>query len=122
MINQMNFLGLVVKDVPAATEFYTQKLGLQVDKAQSIPDFYTQFSLNGSGAIFALLGGFEQEGIEQPFDAALAVDDVDATYARLQAAGVQTLSEPRDMPFGRTFLFRTPDGHVLRIFGAPATT
>ena len=122
MINQMNFLGLVVKDVKASTQYYTEKLGLKVNKKESIPDFYTQFELNGNGggAIFALVGGFEQEGIEQSFDTALAVSDVDATYAQLEKAGVDTLSEPRDMPFGRTFLFRTPDGHVLRIFSPPS--
>ena len=121
MIQEMSFLGLVVKDVAEATEFYTQKVGLKVNAEQSVPNFYTQFTLNESGAVFGILGGFEQEGIGQSFDAALAVDDVDATYARLQAQGVETLSEPRDMPFGRTFLFRTPDGHVLRVFNPPST-
>ncbi len=67
MIEQMSFLGLVVKDVPAATEFYAQKVGLMVDEQQSIPNMYTQFTLNGGGAVFAVLGGFEQEGIARPF-------------------------------------------------------
>lgn len=116
MIQQMTFLGLVVKDVAEATDFYTQKLGLNVNEEQSIPDFYTQFELKGDGAVFAVLGGFEQEGVSQSFDAGLIVDDIDATYAQFQAEGVEALSEPRDMPFGRTFLFRTPDGHVLRAF------
>jgi predicted enzyme related to lactoylglutathione lyase len=119
MFQQMQFLGLVVKDVPAATKFYTEKLGLQVNEQQSVPNFYTQFDLNG-GAVFGLINGFEREGIDQAFDAGLLVDDVDATYAQLQAAGVDMIDEPRDMPFGRTFLFRTPDGHVLRVYNSPA--
>lgn len=121
MIEQMNFLGLVVKDVAAATEFYAQKLGLKVNEEQSIPDFYTQFDLNGS-AILGLVNGFEQEGIAQPFDAAVLVSDIDGAYARWKANGVEMLSEPRDMPFGRTFLFRTPDGHVLRAYAPPAAS
>ena len=119
MIQQMNFLGLVVKDVPAATEFYTQKLGLAVDDSASIPKVYTQFRLNG-GAILGLLEGFEQDGINQAFDTGLAVEDSDAYYAQLQAAGVEVIGEPHDMPFGRTFFFRTPDGHVLRVFSPPS--
>jgi predicted enzyme related to lactoylglutathione lyase len=115
MYNAMNFLGLVVKDVPAATQFYTQSLGLTGDEAQSIPNMYTQFKLNG-GATLGLINGFEQAGIDSTFDAALSVADVDAVYTRLQAAGVDMVSEPHDMPFGRTFQFRTPDGHVLRVF------
>lgn len=119
MFQQMNFLGLVVKDVNQATAFYTEKLGFAVDKEESIPNVYTQFALNG-GAIMGLLAGFEQEGLSQSFDAALLVTDVDATYHRLQAAGVETVGEPHDMPFGRTFLFRTPDGHVLRVYSRPS--
>lgn len=118
MFQQMKFLGLVVKDVPAATKFYTEKLGLVVNEQQSIPNFYTQFELNGD-TVFGLVNGFEQEGIGQSFDAALLVADVDTTYAQLQSAGVELVGEPRDMPFGRTFFLRTPDGHILRVFNPP---
>jgi predicted enzyme related to lactoylglutathione lyase len=117
MIQKMSFLGLVVKDVPASTAFY-QKLGLPVNESASIPNFYTQFDLGGD-AVFGLINGFEQEGIDQSFDAALFIPDIDATYQEWQSAGVEMLSEPRDMPFGRTFLFRTPDGHTLRAYSPP---
>jgi len=120
MMQKMSFLGLVVKDVPAATEFYTQKLGFEVDEQASVPNAYTQFKLNGE-AVFGLLTGFEQEGIAQTFDVAIVVDDVDGTYKRLQAAGVEVIGEPHDMPFGRTCLFRTPDGHTLRAYTPPKT-
>ena len=119
MIQQFPFLGLVVKDINAATAYYQEKLGLTINEKESIPNFYTQFELDGGGATLSLLTGFEQEGIEQNFDAALYVDDIDAAYSQWQAAGVEMLGEPRDMPFGRTFLFRTPDGHVLRIMTKP---
>lgn len=118
MIQQLPFLGLVVEDINAATKFYQNSLGLEVDNKESIPDFYTQFVLNG-GATFGLITGFEHEGISQNFDAALFVDDVDASYANWQKAGVKMVSEPTDMPFGRTFLFQTPDGHVLRAMTPP---
>lgn len=114
MIQQMNWLGLVVKDIEAATAFYRDKLGLVVDEAESQPGIYTQFKLNGGGAILALVN--ERVGVDQSFDAGLLAPDVDAAYRELQAAGVELLSEPVDMPFGRTFLLRTPDGHVLRVF------
>ncbi len=120
MIQAMNFLGLVVKDLDAATEFYTDKLGLEVNTKESIPEQYTQFETNG-GAVFALLTGFEKEGIDQPFDAALVVPDIDAVYEKWVANGVEVLGEPHDMPFGRTAFARTPDGHVLRIF-TPASS
>jgi hypothetical protein len=31
------------------------------------------------------------------------------------------IDEPIDQPFGRTFLFRTPDGHFLRAYQPPGT-
>lgn len=120
MIEQMSWLGLVVKDIEAATAFYRDKLGLAVDDAESIPGVYSQFKLNGGGAILGLIRGFEQEGISQPFDTAFMVTDADAAYRQLQAAGVELAGEPRDMPFGRTFLFHTPDGHVLRVIQSPS--
>jgi len=118
MIEAMGFLGLVVKDVNAATAYYRDTLGLKVNDEESVPNQYTQFVTNG-GAAFAVLGGFEQEGIDQSFDAALVVRDVDAVYKQWHEAGAEFFGEPHDMPFGRTAFVRTPDGHVLRIF-APA--
>jgi predicted enzyme related to lactoylglutathione lyase len=120
MIQQMAWLGLVVKDIPAATEFYTKKLGLTLDEAESIPNIYSQFITQG-GALLGLITGFEQEGINQPFDTAFMVADVDAAYTQWQTAGIEMVSEPHDMPFGRTFLFRTPDGQVLRVMSRPST-
>lgn len=120
MIEQMSWLGLVVKDIEASTVFYRDKLGLVVDEAESMPGYYTQFKLNGGGAMLGLIKGFEEEGISQPFDTAFMVADADAAYQQFQAAGVELVGEPRDMPFGRTFLFRTPDGQVLRVIQSPA--
>ena len=120
MIDQMSWLGLVVKDIEAATVFYRDKLGLAVDEAESIPGVYTQFKLNGGGAILALVSrDFEEEVVNQSFDTALMTPDADATYRQFQAAGVELMDEPHDMPFGRTFLFHTPDGHVLRVLQSP---
>lgn len=114
MFQELNFVGIVVKDVAKATEFYGQQLGFTIDEAESLPNRYTQFKLGGS-TVLALLGDFEEEGIEQRFDTAFFVNDVDAAYAQLQSKGVELINAPRDMPFGRTFLFRTPDGHVWRV-------
>jgi len=42
----------------------------------------------------------------------LRVDEIDQHYADVQAAGVTTLSEPTDMPYGeRQYSVRDPAGH-----------
>lgn len=111
---QANYLGIVVKDLAAATGFYRDTLGLPVNEAASIPGFFVQFKLEG-GAILALQANTEVPG-GQSFEPALLVEDVDATYQQWRQQGVDLLDAPNDKPFGRTFLLRTPEGHVLRIY------
>ena len=46
----------------------------------------------------------------------LATADVDGTFARLQAAGVEVVQEPIDQPYGvRDCAVRDPAGNMLRI-------
>lgn len=120
MIQQMAWLGLVVEDIDAATQYYTEKLGLTVDEKESMPHVYTQFSLNDGGAVLALVNRDDvKQEFDQSFDTALIVPDADTAYAQFKANGVELLGEPVDAPFGRTFLFRTPDGHILRVLKPP---
>ena len=47
----------------------------------------------------------------------MAVDDVDAWYARAVAAGATSLREPRDEFYGRQAKLRDPFGHVWGLVG-----
>jgi len=114
-VRQLNFVGLMVKDVAKATEFYTGKLGLKAISEQAQPGVFMPFALDG-GAMFGVFNGVEVPGITQPYEVAFEVDDVDAAYRKWKAAGVEIVSELHDMPFGRTFHIRTPDGHILRAY------
>jgi len=44
------------------------------------------------------------------------VDDVDATWRRWKASGVELLSEPMDLPFGRYFIAKDPEGHYVSVY------
>ncbi len=115
-----NFLGLICNDVPASTRYYTDVLGFELNESESIPGFYSQF-VTKDGALFALVGGFGVElELDQNFDTALEVDDVDAIYAEWKENGVEILTDVIEMPFGRTFLSRTPDNHILRVLQTAA--
>lgn len=114
-----NFLGLVCKDVPTSTRFYTDVLGFEVNEAESVSGYYSQF-VTQNGAVLSLVGGLgDAPDVDQQFDAALEVEDVDATFSDLKAKEVEMVTEVQQMPFGRTFLFRTPDGHILRVMQTP---
>jgi predicted enzyme related to lactoylglutathione lyase len=47
----------------------------------------------------------------------LRVDDFDATYGRLQAAGVEIIGEPRDEPYGRVVVFTDVAGNRWDLLG-----
>jgi len=46
---------------------------------------------------------------------AFTTDDVDGTFARLEAAGVEITQEPTDQMYGRDFGIRDPFGNHIRI-------
>lgn len=50
----------------------------------------------------------------------LATDDLDGTFARLEASGAEVLQEPADQPYGvRDCAFRDPTGNLIRINALP---
>jgi predicted enzyme related to lactoylglutathione lyase len=109
MFTNLGYVGIVVKDVAAATAFYRDTLGFTLEGAS---DTMAQFELQG-GAIL----GIQQPTLpgEQPFEVAFMVDDVDATFTAWKARGVEMIEEPNERPFGRTFAIRAPQGHLLRV-------
>lgn len=49
----------------------------------------------------------------------LRVDDFDASYARMRAAGVRFASDPRDEPYGRVAVFLDLEGNRWDLLGPP---
>jgi len=113
MLTNLGFVGIVVDNVAEATAFYRDTLGLTIDEAQSAPGVFIQFKLQ-DGAILALQHP-DFPG-QMPFDPSFIVEDVDALYTTWKARGVEIIEELHDMPFGRTFVFRAPQGHMLRVY------
>jgi catechol 2,3-dioxygenase-like lactoylglutathione lyase family enzyme len=50
----------------------------------------------------------------------LRVEDFAAAHARMTAAGVEFVSEPRDEPYGRVAVFRDVAGNKWDLVGPPA--
>ena len=112
-----NFLGLICDDIAASTRYYTDVLGFELNEEASptAPGYYSQFLMK-DGAVFALVDGFGVgQELEQNFDTVFEVEDVDAVFAEWKEKEVEMVTDVIDMPFGRTFLARTPDGHILRV-------
>jgi uncharacterized glyoxalase superfamily protein PhnB len=50
----------------------------------------------------------------------LRVDDFDATFQRMAAAGVRFVSPPRDEPYGKVAVFLDLEGNRWDLLGRPA--
>jgi predicted enzyme related to lactoylglutathione lyase len=103
---------LHVADIDAARAFYTEKLGLEVDRGQSGPNFVLFQRPKGVGASLAL----SADGGVQPSSGTELwwyVDDVDATHHELVGRDVEPASPLVDMPFGRTFSIKDPGGNMV---------
>jgi predicted enzyme related to lactoylglutathione lyase len=118
MIERLTLFALTVEDMQSEVEFYTDTLGLKINEQETVPGNYTQFELE-SVAGLALIHGLDQDGADEPYDIALKVKEADEFHRQLLEKGVAVVSEPRDIPWGRTFLFRTPAGHLLRAYSSP---
>ncbi len=116
----MGFVIVYVQDIAKAQAFYTDVLGLTVVEAISGPNFVTVRPSSGSliglqdKATSAFPPGLEDRpgSIELSFE----VDDVDATWQFWQERGVELVSEPVDLPFGRYCMAKDPDGHYLSAY------
>jgi catechol 2,3-dioxygenase-like lactoylglutathione lyase family enzyme len=114
---------LFARDLDAAREFYTAKLGFQVAFAYGEPTSYLQVVRGGArlnirhadGPVFA--DGF-REREPDALAATLVLDDAGPLFLELQAKGVAFHQPLRDEPWGaRTFIVADPDGNLLCFAG-----
>jgi len=116
----LNYVIVYARDLNQMKAFYTDVLGLTALDAVSSPTFVT---LRGEGG--ALVGlqdkaaarvAAGQEEHAGNVELSFEVADVDATWQRWQAKGVELVAEPVDLPFGRYCLAKDPEGHYLSAY------
>ncbi|NLG27214.1 MAG: VOC family protein [Chloroflexi bacterium] len=122
-IIRSHHIALKSPDYQRAKAFYTETLG-----------FAIRGSIPGKDVIFIDIGGTTIELSEGPaptceqrpncglMHLAFEVDDVDATYAKLKAKGVEFFVEPKCAGDIRLAFFRDPDGNELELFKSPTLT
>jgi lactoylglutathione lyase len=116
----LGFVVLYVDDMDRARTFYTEVLGLTVVEEVSSPTFVT---LRPSGGSLVALQDRAaarfppgQEPHPGTMELSFEADDVDGTWHRWQEQGVELVSEPVDLSFGRYFMAKDPDGHYLSVY------
>ncbi len=108
---------LYVRDMQKTRAFYENVVGLPIVKEQSDENFTVYRPSEGT-----LIALEDVKVVKNPtsqpgsFELGLEVDDVDATWKKWKAQGVEMVDDPADMPFGRAFLARDPEGHYLTVY------
>ena len=114
----------IVNDVEAAVPFYRDLLGFKVDMHPG-PGF-ASLSLDGVSLMINKPGGGGGAGQSMPDGSTpapggwnrmqLEVEDVDATYARLKAAGASFRNEVITGNGGKQVLVEDPSGNPIELF------
>jgi predicted enzyme related to lactoylglutathione lyase len=112
-----------VSDVDRAKQFYTDKLGFNVDVDQQMGENFriVQLTPPGSACSIAIGTGMPQAEPGSTRGLQIVVPDVAAARAELVERGVE-VSEVQDFPWGRFVFFSDPDGNgwALQQIPAPA--
>ncbi len=124
---QLDMIGLTVKDMGAALKFY-RMLGLEIPEAAAGEDHVEVMTPNGyriSWDTEAMVKGLYPDWVPpvgQRMGLAFKCDspaEVDATFARLTAAGYAARRAPWDAFWGQRYaVVLDPDGNGVDVFAA----
>jgi lactoylglutathione lyase len=120
--NAPDYVVLVVEDVDRSLAFYCDVLGLPLGHRSGpfaqLDTGVTRVSLYERQAMAATLGrDLDAPAPDAPgFELGFKVDDCDAAYDELVAAGAAPAVPPTDRPWGqRTAYVRDPDDHLVEL-------
>jgi catechol 2,3-dioxygenase-like lactoylglutathione lyase family enzyme len=108
-----------VSDQERAKTFYVETLGFELLSDASVPGMrWLQVAPKGGRTSLTLVTWFPSMPAGSLRGLVLRSDDVQADYARLQAAGVQFDGPPESRPWGAVeTVFRDPDGNEFVLQG-----
>ena len=107
---------LMTRSLEKAKAFYAETLGWQYETFPAPSGAYTLCKAGGSpvGGMFEMTPGGEFDGIPDHWFAYVAVDDVDARLAKVEAAGGAILRSPFDVPeVGRIAIVKDSAGAAI---------
>ena len=123
---KLDGFGIFVKDMPVMVRFYRDVLGFAIKEDENTSNVF----LEKDGTLFLLYRrtDFEQmtsrqytyaPGLIGHYEIALDAGNfagVDAEYARVVAAGAESVMPPQTMPWGqRTSYVADPEGNLIEI-------
>ena len=131
-MSHLQLVALIVRDYDAAIRFFVDVLQFElVEDTPSLtndgrPKRWVVVRPAGgqTGILLARADGEQQlDSVGRQFAGRvglfLRVDDFDAAYQRMLAAGVQFVSPPRDEAYGRVVVFLDLEGNKWDLLGPP---
>lgn len=110
-----DFITLLVRDLDASHHFYADIIGLR-QSGETQPNAFA-FSTQPCG--FAIRQSPDASSPSFSQDQGIIVwfrtDDAVSLHASLKERGVPMAKDLADSPFGKTFTFRDPDGHLITV-------
>lgn len=117
MNHEVGLLTVFVRNLERARLFYTEVLGL--DLVEDLTYGSIAMLRPVRGPLIALefdvqmfTPGADPVGVE----IGIAVQDLDAVWARWQDAGAKVINAPHEFALGRVFVGQGPEGHRLRVY------
>ncbi|WP_343532184.1 VOC family protein [Pedobacter sp.] len=106
---------LLVADIGASIEFYTQKIGFELDFRYE--DFYAGIIKDGY-SIHLKLGSPSLEERQHKLehddlDIVFSIEDVETLYNDFVNKGIQITQPLCERPYGKEFYIADPDGYIL---------
>jgi methylmalonyl-CoA epimerase len=122
---RIDHLGIAVRSLDTALQFYEQQLGLEVSLRETVPQEKVKVAMLPAGEPRielleatepdSVIGKFVEKRGEGLHHVAIKVPDLYATVARLKTSGARLLNEPRPGAGGHLYVFVHPSstGGVL---------
>ena len=108
---------LQVTDIARSIEFYTTKLGFELDFRYE--DFYSGITKDGY-SIHLKSGkpSIDQRKSQEDLDLIFSVDEIKELYEEMVSRSVNIIQPLRDMPYGQEFYMADPDGNIIAFLEA----
>jgi len=120
MIKRIKFLGIPVKDQDRALSFYTEKLGFRILTDQQFNEKQRWIELQIPGAdtgITLFTPDGHEDRVGTFVNTSWEVDNIDKTYAELQAKGVEFAGPPQKQPWGTFLIMKDSEGNQIVLAG-----
>jgi catechol 2,3-dioxygenase-like lactoylglutathione lyase family enzyme len=117
---KLELISIPVSDVDQSIEFYTKKVGFNLDHDHKVSDTlrFVQLTPHGSACSIAFGTGLTEENPGPVKGLQLVVADINAARDELIKGGVE-VSEVQDFDWGRFVFFEDPDGNAWTVQQLP---